>query len=670
MKIKLLVKTFMACAGLVSVSSFAQKFNPGKVTVEQLSQKSHASDTAAAAAILFKIGSTRLEYKGNQGFSMVTECTQRIKIYKKDGYEWANASIPFYTGSDDEKVSVDDAVTYNLVDGKIEKTKLKREGEFIEKSNKFWSRKKIAMPAVREGSIVEFTYKITSPYFQNMPDWNFQQTIPVDYVEYETGIPEYFVYHPHLKGNLKPQIASNSIQRKHEGKNRVKNMRTGNMEDEFYNVEFQEITKTYTMHHVPALSDESFVNNISNYTSSVLHELASVRAINGVTKSYANDWESVSRTIYDNSDFGAELNKNGYYESEIGIAVSGSSEKFQKMSSIYNAVKSRMSWDGMYGYYCDKGVRKAFQEKTGNVAEINLMLVAILRSAGIDANPVLVSTRSNGVSLYPAFSSFNYVIVQAEIDGKKILLDATDKWASPDILPVRDLNWFGRVIRADGTSDLVDLMPKAKSREIVNIMAKIEVQGAYNGQVRRQYFDHNALNFRSSNGELSEESYLEKIEKSHNGFELSTYKRDAEADLTKPVTESFAFESKNGVEVIGDRMYISPLAFLVVERNPFRQEKRDYPIDFVYPQQEKINLNLVLPDGYVIESLPGAINLAMPDNLGTFRFVSQPGDKTVQISATYDMNEAVIAADYYDSLKEFYQKMVDKQNEKIVLKKI
>ncbi|MBD3583211.1 DUF3857 and transglutaminase domain-containing protein [Flavobacterium selenitireducens] len=665
-----LAGAFLACAGLFPIALLGQKFLPGKVTVEQLSQKRHPSDTSAAAAVLFKKGSTRLEYKGGQGFSMVTECTQRIKIYKKDGYEWANASIPFYTGSDNEKVAIDDAVTYNLVDGKIEKTKLKREGEFIEKSNKFWSRKKIAMPGVREGSIVEFTYRITSPYFQNMPDWSFQQAIPVDYVEYETGIPEYFVYQPHFKGSLQPQVAVNSIRRKHEGKNRVKNMRTGHMEDEVYNVDFQEQVKIYSMQNVPALNDEGFVNNISNYTSSVLHELASVRELNGVIRPYANDWGSVVRTIYDNSDFGSELARNGYFETDLSVAVSGAIDPSQKLQAIYKTVKDRMNWDGMYGYYCDKGVKKAYQEKAGNVAEINLMLVAMLRSAGIKANPVLVSTRSNGVSLYPALSSYNYVIVQAEIGDSKILMDATDKWASPDILPVRDLNWFGRVIRADGSSEIVDLMPKSKSREIVNVMAKVEAKGKYNGQVRRQYFDHNAMNFRSSNATLNEESYLEKVEKSHKGIALLAYKREMDADMSKPVTESFTFEHDNGVEVIGDRMYISPLTFLVLARNPFRQEKRDYPIDFVYPHQEKINLNLTLPDGYVIESLPAAVNLAMPDNLGTFRFVSQKGENTIQIAANYDMNEAVIAPDYYDSLKDFYQKMVDKQNEKIVLKKI
>ena len=59
-------------------------------------------------------------------------------------------------------------------------------------------------------------------------------------------------------------------------------------------------------------------------------------------------------------------------------------------------------------------MRKAYKDKTGNVAEINLMLTAMLRYAGINANPVLVSTRSNGIALFPNRTAFNYVIAAVE----------------------------------------------------------------------------------------------------------------------------------------------------------------------------------------------------------------------------------------------------------------
>jgi hypothetical protein len=63
---------------------------------------------------------------------------------------------------------------------------------------------------------------------------------------------------------------------------------------------------------------------------------------------------------------------------------------------------------------CNEGVKKAYKDKTGNVAEINLMLTAMLRYAGLNANPVLVSTRSNGIAIFPNRTAFNYVIAAVE----------------------------------------------------------------------------------------------------------------------------------------------------------------------------------------------------------------------------------------------------------------
>src|SRR5690606_29932466 len=159
----------------------------------------------APATVLFNKGETYMVYSDQEGFMLITEVDVKIKIYTKEGYEWANKAIAFYS-SDNEKETVDisKAVTYNLVDGDIKKTKLKSEGEFTEQANKFWKQKKIVMPDVKEGSIVEYRYAIKSPFIHIFPDWKFQETIPVDYSEYTTRIPEYFTYTPNFRGYITP----------------------------------------------------------------------------------------------------------------------------------------------------------------------------------------------------------------------------------------------------------------------------------------------------------------------------------------------------------------------------------------------------------------------------------------------------------------------------------
>jgi hypothetical protein len=93
-----------------------------------------------------------------------------------------------------------------------------------------------------------------------------------------------------------------------------------------------------------------------------------------------------------------------------------------------------------------KALKKAYKDKTGNVAEINLMLTAMLRYAGLNANPVLVSTRSNGIAMFPNRTAFNMCSrLKTEVNS----FEPSDIYSTPNVLPLQTLNWFGRLIRKD-----------------------------------------------------------------------------------------------------------------------------------------------------------------------------------------------------------------------------
>jgi hypothetical protein len=652
----------------------AQKFELGKVSIAELQEKVHPKDTSAVAAILFEKGKVSFEYDQNVGFLMVTEVKTRIKIYKKEGYEWANKQISYYVDSStNEKVSFSDANTYNLVDGKIVKTKLKSDGEFVEKINKYWSRKKITMPNVKEGSVLEFQYMVRSPRHGSLSDWSFQTSIPVNYSEYNTYIPEYFTYNSNQKGFYSPKITvekrPNSIvlvskERAQTGRTVTHATFTSDK------IDYIETHSSYISENLPAMKEEAYVNNMDNYTSSISHELSMTRFPNSIAQYYSTDWESVAKTIYEYEDFGLELNKTGYFEDDINKLIAGLNTQNEKIEMIFNFVKTGVKWNENGGYSCDDGVRTAYKSKTGNVAEINLMLTAMLRHAGLTANPVLVSTRSNGIALFPSRNAFNYVIAAVETPGGMILLDATEKYSVPNVLPLRDLNWFGRLIRKDGTSSQVDLMPKIISREALNMNVNLNSDGSADGKLRVQLTNHEALEFRKGNLATSKDNYLEKLETNNNNIEINDYVRENDLDLLNPIVESYSFKDNKSVEIINDKIYISPLLFLTTKENPFKQETREYPIDFGYPKQDKFNINIKIPEGFVVESLPKSINIATGENVGAFKYIIANSQNSIQIAITKDINSAIVPADFYEVLKDFYQQMIDKQNEKIVLKKI
>lgn len=659
---------------LFSYSIHAQEFKLGKVSIAELEQKVHPKDSSAVAAILFKKGQTSFQFSEHEGFIVQCEVSMRIKIYKKEGYNWANQSVAYIAGGGNisEKVSISDAVTYNLAAGKIEKTKLKSEGEFIEKINKYWNRKKITLPSVQEGSVVEFKYTIRTNNIGMLREFDFQTNIPVNYAEYKTFVPEYYIYNTKLKGFITPKIvtekASQSLSftsKERSGGGWTPTSTTFSTDK----VNYQETRNTYTVTDVPAMKEEAFVNNIDNYTTSIAQELSMIQYPNETSKPYSTNWNAVAKTIYEYEDFGPELNKTGYFEDDLKAVIAGLTSQDEIIATILSYVKSTVKWNEDFGYSCDNGVKKAYKDKIGNVGDINLMLTAMLRTAGLKANPVLVSTRSNGISIFPNRYAYNYVIAAVETPEGLILLDATSKYSNPNILPFRDLNWFGRLIRKDGSSEEVDLMPKIASADNVIMMYSIDGAGKITGKLRRQRTNHNAMSFRAEIENLKEEEYLEKLENENQKIEIADYSRSNEKDVQLPIMETCSFTGTDLCEVIGEKIYLNPLLFFTKEHSPFKQETREYPIDYGFSFVEKYSINIDIPQGYVVEALPKSAQLNMEDNMGGFKFIVNTAGNKIQLTISHQINTPIVSAEYYSMLKDYYQGMIAKETEKIILKK-
>ncbi|WP_333808847.1 DUF3857 domain-containing protein [Flavobacterium sp.] len=631
---------------LVFQIGFSQKIKLGAVTIEELKEKTHPKDSSSAAAYIFKKGTTNFHLTSEGSWEITTEVDIKIKVYKKEGFEFANQSIPYYVGSNKERVTIYEAYTYNLVDGKIEKTKLKSEGEFKEELNERWNLKKITFPSVKEGSIIEYRYRIVSPYISNFSDWYFQYNIPVNYVQYEAYIPQYFVYRTVITG--------------------YENIVT---EEKYMNGSDYNSTKyTYIGKDVIGLKEEEFVKNIDNYTSKLKFELASINYPNKPTKNVSLNWEDVSKSIYENDDFGKELNYKSYFDTEINALVKENMNENEKMDVVFSYVQKIMNWNKNNGYNCEYGVKRAFKEKTGNVADINLMLVAMLRFVGLNANPIIISTTSNGIAIFPSRLAFNYVIAGVKLqDGNLILLDATSKNTYPNIIPIKAINWFGRMLLANGTSVEVDLNPKKASTKNITILAEIKDHFTIEGKTREVLTDYNALQYREKFGNVNKISIKENLEKKYNGIEIDELV--VKNEMSKPVTINYSFISNNSAEIIGDKLFVSPLLFMTNEENPFKSEKRSYPVEFDFPQKVNYNISLKISENYVVEFIPSSILYKTPGGELVFNFSISNTNNVLQISSSLEINSTLISAQDYSVLKLFFKEMINKQTEKIILKK-
>ena len=180
--INLLLLAF--ATNLICENVFCQKDRPdlkfGNVKVADFSPKITAADSSADAVFLFDVGKAYFEGNKKDFFSTIYEKHTRIKLIRKSSFDdLATVKIEYYeeNGFKKQETTELEAATYNLQNGQITTTKIDKNTLFKEQNGK-WVTAKFTFPNVKEGSIVEFKYKIESPYYWRLPSWDFQGEHP------------------------------------------------------------------------------------------------------------------------------------------------------------------------------------------------------------------------------------------------------------------------------------------------------------------------------------------------------------------------------------------------------------------------------------------------------------------------------------------------------------
>lgn len=657
----------------LSLSVFGQNFKFGKVSDKEVAEKQHPTDPEANAAVLYREYNTKFDYTQEKGFYLITEVYERIKIYNANGFDWGTVEIDLYEENNRyrEELSNLKGRTYFLdASGKVEEEKLRNDGIFEEKMNKYYVRTKFTMPALKDGCVIEYTYTIRSPFIGNIDTYAFQEEIPVNKVYLRFAAPEYFNFKMHRKGWLMIDIKEENRSRTMDYRYTRSSLTTGSAIGNTVNrsVEFTENIYEVDMEDVPSLKVEEFAGNLNNYTTALDFELSYVRFPDAPVEMYATTWEAVSEKIYKSDSFGGQLDQTRYFESDLDAILAKTSTPIEKMVAIFEFVKQKMKWNEIGGYYTDEGVKAAYKEGAGNVADINLMLTAMFRYAGLNANPVLISTKAHGISLFPTRNGFNYVVASVIHNGGIILFDATARNAGPGDLDENLFNWQGRLVRADGTSDWVPLTPGKPSQAMFIVNAALQPDGTLTGETKGRLTGNRAFGTRNEyNGEVS--AVITKDMQPDTG-EINDLSFENMDNPYEPLTMEYTFDATELVEEIDGSFYVSPMFFYALNENPFKLEERQYPIDYEYKKQDRYIINLQAPDGYQFESYPESINLIVGENKLSFKFITTPRVNTLQLMVDFGINVPMLDPSLYADTKAFYQALVEKEKEKVVISKV
>ena len=651
----------LGCVLSIHILMAQEKFKFGSVPQELLEMTVYDKDSTAAAVVMYEENNVYYTVSGlTKDFEIITDYTVRIKILTSDGVEYANGVIPFYKGNTSsmtENITGLTGWTYNLENGKIVKDKLSKEYIFTEDVTENRKRMKFALPSAKAGSVVEYKYTLRSPYFANPENFQFQRDIPVKYSLFRFTIPEYFSFNKESKGYERLKYTTKLV-----NVTFLLNGQSLRCSGEELSLEAIDL---------PALKGENYVWNVDDFRTAISFELNKIIITGAYHKDFSTTWNKIAERLLDSDHFGKELKNKNLFKDELPSIQSAAGNDEEKMRAILDLVRSKVKWNDRSTLTINNA-SKALKEGVGTSGEMNALLLTALKNAGYEAYPVVMSLRSRGrlPLTYPSIDNLNYFIVRVIAGGKDYYLDATRSYCDLNVIPVECM-----VERAlcifDKNSDWVNLLSVGNNMERTSLLLSFNEDGILTGKRTKNHSGESAFSFKQSYESAKDEAeFIQKTE-TDNDISITEYAVDEKREANYAFKEVYDFTSNN--IQLGDNPIItfSPLLFETMKNNPFKAEERKLPVEFAYPEDERINVNIDIPPGYVVDEIPQAARFFYGDNNEIeFSYLSQASEKNVQIAYRLNLTTCLIPASDYAKLRDFWSKVYAKSQEVIVFKKI
>jgi len=627
----------------------------GKIDQADLEMKACDFEKDANAEVLIDKGD--LYY--DQTFNVVLEVHRRIKIFNDDGKSNADIVIPFDGGDRSEFITGLQAETVNLVDGKVEITKLDKKQIYIKSIDKIRSEMVFTFPNVKSGSIIEYKYIWNGEDYGYIPTWSYQESIPVRYCELDTKFPDLLYFNTRVKSLLRLTKYATSQE-------------SGSIGIGQDAIPYTNECAKREMDNIPSLNDEPYMSSKVDNQASISFILTSIRPINGFVKSRADTWAKIGGVLADDEDFGHQLKRKLAGEDVIINQAKALKTDDEKIAFLFNKVKTTMKWNDEDRWYTNVGTSSAWDTKTGNATEINLILYHLLKKAGVVAMPMIVSTREHGKvnPSFPYLGQFNRAVVYIPVDSTKMyVLDSSNKYNMYNEIPYELLNSSALYVDMDNkTENLIFLQKQNPIRQSIFITAEIKPEGKIDGNAEISSLSYNRMSNINDYNTDGEKKYIDNLRENDNNLKISSLKIENMDVDSLPLVQNIKFN----LDLTGsddNYIYFNSNLFSSLHTNPFLSETRSSDIDFGYPSTLTINGIYKEPAGYKVDALPKNINMTMPDKGITFKRIIGEQDGSIVIRYVVTYNKSIYFKEDYADFHEFFKQLFQMLNEPIALKK-
>lgn len=632
---------FCLLFGLIAPSLTAKdKFKVGQLTKKEFESAKCDYDKTATAFYLYNYGETFLKDDLKVKLRVIT----RLKIVDKSALDLANIEIRY---DEDSRVRKLKACTYNMEEGKLEITKLKKENVFDEQEDEDSFVKKVSFPAAKVGSVIEITYELEYGNYNKLYSWLFQRDYPVLHSEYHVLIPDFFKYQRTTTG----YIAFDKADVLKE---------TGVWGD-------KSITRdhhVYLAKNVPAFVKEPLSPARLDMISKIDFELKAINLPNALNQvRVAENYEVLANNLMKKDRWLRLTKKANWASKKLATLYKEDDRNRIKAEAIFDYVKTFEQTEEAH-----LNLRTAFDAEAATETEINDILIVLLREAGFEARAVLISTRSHGRinPVFPVFSQFNFTIAHLQLGSKTYLLDASESYNVFGVLPEYCINGEGLVIQK-GPAEWVELAAYKKSQRIFQLKLKVDEDFKLKGSLNTRRTAYSAIDFGRMLEERGEEEYKAELQQKYEDWEIDQH--EIELNSGKKISETLTLEIDGAIESLGEELFLNPVLYDAIENNPFEGDHRTFPIQFKTPYTYIYLAEIELPEGYQPKELPEAVYFSLGEKGASFSYkISQIGSKLV-VNQQFKILELNYPVDDFKQLQEFYDLIIQKLREKVIVLK-
>jgi len=627
------------CLGLALNAAAGDKPKFGKISDEEFAMGAPEKYSEANAMVLIDYGEMEIVPQYVQ-----LERIIRIKILTEAGIEEVGEQSIVYD-SEYDKIKNFKAHTITP-DGK--KYDVDGKSKFTKDAGSDFKEMVFTFPKLEVGSIIEYKYTLLSKSHYNLKPWNFQREIYTVKSVYKVTPAAGFNYNVQCQ-NCPPQCRDPRVEERPDVEHTGFNIRT----------------YIWTAENLPPVTDEPYMAASVNYIAALWFQLLTYESRYSKIK-FVEDWDQLGGKAQEWID---GYNNKGKDIAKLAAEIVGDETvPLKKSRLIYSYVMKNYVriLDYKYWYFGDEHIAQLLTEKQGTPESFNLLITLLHRAAGIESWPVLISSRSRGVVNVqnPSLQQFDHMISFVQFANNYVLLDARYKNTPYGILPPNSLVEVGFLIDGEKSQLIkVDMLPAASNRVDLTTI-RIDSTGTANCQSQCRMTGYWASYYaRRAEARTDEEVVKDYMMGRLNcNYEMAAH--EIYLDSSDQFVADVDFTTPDLVETLDNNYILKPVNY-DYRTNPFKKEKRFFPVDFQYPFQYVSITNFVVPETMSEVQLPSDTMIEI--NGARFSRTAAKGDSTVSLTLKLVIDRPTYQPSEYSALRSLFSFIAETSEAEMVV---